>query len=122
MPSVLVIEGATILRHLFRCVLEPEGYEVREAADGEAGVEAYRQAPADVVLCDVFLPRLGGLGVIQELLRLDPAVKVVALSGGGLWPAGDDLENARRLGAVAALAKPFGIDALLAALRRTLGP
>jgi CheY-like chemotaxis protein len=121
MPSILVIEDVNYLRDFYRRVLEKEGYVVREAADGVAGVEAYRQAPTDVVLGDIFLPRLGGLGVIEALRRLDPAVKVVAVSGGSDRSPGDHLELARALGAVATLAKPFGIDELLQVVRGAMG-
>lgn len=121
MPSILVIEETAILRDLFRRVLEPEGYEVRETVDGTSGVQAYQEAPTDLVLCDLFLPNQNGLGVLRELLVLDPAVKVVAVSGGGLRPDRNDLAAARELGAIATLSKPFGIDTLLQALRGALG-
>ena len=48
-------------------------------------------------------------------------MKVLAVSGAQAGPHGDRLEEARELGAVAALAKPFGIDALLGAVREALG-
>ena len=120
MSSILVIDDGVLLRRYVRCMLEKEGYEVREAADGLDGVQAYRQAPADLVICDLFMPLLGGLAAIGELLSLDPAVKVVAISGGGVGSEGGDVDMARDLGAVATLAKPFPIAALLGAVRGAL--
>src|SRR5262249_57476862 len=107
MSSILVIDDGVLLRRYVRCMLEKEGYEVREAVDGLDGVQAYRQAPADLVICDLFLPLMGGLAAIRELLSLDPAVKVVAISGGGVGSEGGDVETARELGAGATLATPF---------------
>jgi CheY-like chemotaxis protein len=121
MPSILVIEDNTSLRDFYRHVLKREGYEVREASNGAIGVAAYQQAPADLVLCDMIMPELDGLGAIQQLRRLNPAVKVVAVSGGGLRLDEDHLEMARAFGAVATLAKPFGIDTLLESVRGALG-
>src|SRR5262249_47737432 len=102
MPSILVIEETAMLRDLFRRVLEPAGYEVRETGDGAGGVQAYQHGPTDLVLCALFLPSQNGLGFLQELL-LDPAAKVVVVSAGGLRPDSNDLAAAREMGTVATL-------------------
>src|SRR5262245_60462230 len=82
-PSVLVIEDEAFLRDLFRKVLEEGGFEVREAGDVAGGVKAYAERPADVVVCDVFLPDGDGLHAIGALRRLDPGARVLAISGSG---------------------------------------
>jgi CheY-like chemotaxis protein len=101
--------------------LEHLGSQVEDAGGGTAGVRAYRARPADVVLCDVFMPEGDGLEVIRELRREFPAVKVVSVSGGGFEGSLDVLPVAARLGASATLYKPFDRAKLLAAIERGLG-
>jgi two-component system chemotaxis response regulator CheY len=115
MPTVLLIEDDARQREFFRWSLEHAGYRVAEARDGLDGVEAFRSEPAGLVVCDLAMPKLDGLGTIRELLRLDPGVKVVAMSG-----VDESLKAARALGAVGLLTKPFGPSELLDAVRRGL--
>jgi CheY-like chemotaxis protein len=94
---------------------------VREAGDAAAGVEAFGEEPADLVLCDIFLPGGGGLDAIRELRRLNPRPKLVAMSGCNRLFAGHNiLNNALAAGADEALAKPFSREALVDAVRRAL--
>jgi DNA-binding NtrC family response regulator len=115
-PTVLLIDDDNQFRPFYRLALERAGFRVVEAAGGLEGVRAYRQSPADVVVLDVFMPGLGGLDVLCELLRLDPAARVVVISAGGEAP----LAEALALGAAAALLKPFGLPELLDAVKRAL--
>ena len=116
MPTLLLIDDDNQIRPFYRLALERAGYGVAEAADGLDGVRAYRKSPADVVVCDLFMPGQDGLQTIRELRRLSPEVKVVAMSAGGEGP----LAEALALGAAAALEKPFGLAELLGAVRRAL--
>ena len=119
MPTVLLIEDDARFRPSCRLALERGGYRVVEAGDGLGGARAYRESPADVVVLDVFLPRLGGLGGLDalcQLRRLDPAARVVVISAGGEGPLGEALA----LGAATALHKPFGLSELLDAVKRAL--
>lgn len=115
MSRILIIDDERLVRRLARLTLESAGHQVEEADDGDAGLAAYRQRPADVVLCDLFLPGRGGLEVVPELCQA--GARVVAVSGAG--QAGP-LSEARRLGARAALTKPFGRPELLAAIAEAL--
>jgi CheY-like chemotaxis protein len=56
MASIMVIDDDIQVRTFVRKVLEGEGYEVREAGNGAEGVKAFRQRPADLILCDIFMP------------------------------------------------------------------
>src|SRR5215467_4314673 len=88
MPSILVIDDDSHFRAFLRLALEGAGYTVREADCAAGGVAAYRRAPADVVVCDLFMPGGGGLGVIRRLRRLSPRARVVAVSDEALVPGG----------------------------------
>ena len=54
---------------------------MRVAADGEEGLRRFRAEPPDLVVCDLYMPEREGMETIWELRRLDPAARVIALSG-----------------------------------------
>jgi CheY-like chemotaxis protein len=54
--SILVIDDDAQMRAFARKVLEPVGYEVREASNGAEGLKAQRQRPFDLIICDIFMP------------------------------------------------------------------
>lgn len=121
MASILVIDDDSKVRALIRQVLEAEGHEVREAGDGKEGVKAHRQRPADLILCDLFMPEKEGLETIQELKELFPQVRVVAMSGGSprISPV-DFLSIAKTFGAAATLDKPLSPKTLVATVEEVL--
>lgn len=118
MLKILVIDDEAPIRMLLRTVLEKDGYEVREAADGRAGIALYRQAPADLVIADILMPELDGLDMIVELTREFLNVKVIAITGVHGEP--DLLDRARLLGARHTLYKPFSLEQLLKVVRYEL--
>ncbi len=120
MARVLVIDDHALTRSAVRAILQQAGHEVRLAADGVEGLRALAEGPADVVVCDVFMPRKEGLETIRELRRLPRPPKVVAISGGSDVVTGDFLPLARSLGADRALPKPFEPEALRAAVDELL--
>jgi CheY-like chemotaxis protein len=107
MVRVLIIEDNEILRHVVQRTLVAAGYEVQDVANGKAGLNAYRQQPSDVVITDIVMPDTEGLETIRELRRHDAAVKIIAMSGGGLGASGGYLKLARQFGARWTLTKPF---------------
>jgi len=83
MPTALIADDDRIIRALLRAMLEERGYFVVEAADGSEAIERARSEFPDVVLLDMEMPGMSGLGVLDELRR-DPALArlpVVILSG-----------------------------------------
>jgi DNA-binding response OmpR family regulator len=118
---ILVMDDDERLRPVLRTALEGAGYEVLEAADGEAGLRLYREHGADVAVVDIFMPLRDGLEVILTLRAEAPQVKIVAMSGGALAGPTDLLGAAAALGAARTLRKPFGPSRLLAVIRELLG-
>jgi CheY-like chemotaxis protein len=114
MTRILLIDDDASFCSLVRRVLEGAGHDVDEAADGARGIAAFRRRPADLVLCDLFMPGTEGLETIRALRREFPDARVVAISGGAAWGAVDCLPVACALGAVQAMYKPFAMDTLLA--------
>lgn len=110
------------VRDILKKALVSFGYEVEEAANGILAMAAYRRQPCDLVITDLVMPEKDGLETIRELRRDNPAVKIVAMSGGGrtLGPGQLYLETAQLFGAYRVLAKPFTTAALLKAVSETL--
>ena len=119
MARILIIDDNEHLRAFCREVLESEGHLVDDAPDGDVGVQMFNEHPSDLVLCDIFMPNKDGIETIQELTAQYFGVKIIAISGGASHLP-DFLPFARRLGAVSALAKPFGYNDLLAAIQGAL--
>jgi CheY-like chemotaxis protein len=120
MARILIIDDDAQEREFLHHVLESAGHEVVEAAEGGQALRAYRDRPADLVLCDIFMPGKEGLETIRELRALRPDVRIIAVSGGSPNLAVDYLFVARKLGALKALDKPLRPQALLDAVTEVL--
>ena len=116
---ILVVEDEERLRALLRLYLERAGYEVREAADGRAALDAFDDDPPDLLVVDLMLPKLQGEALISAI-REDSQVPILIASA-----KRSDLERIAglRLGADDYLPKPFNVHELVervnAILRRT---
>jgi CheY-like chemotaxis protein len=117
---ILIAEDSRQLRELLRCFLQSAGHTVVEAADGLEAVRLANQGPLDLLICDMFMPEMDGLEVIQELGQSCPGVPVLAVSGGAYGGKLDVLAVAEVLGAVV-LPKPFGCADLLSRVDELLG-
>lgn len=115
MATILVLDDDANVRRLLRAVLESSGYEVLDAAEGRAGLTLYRQRAADLVITDIRMPTLDGLGLMIELTREFLNVKVIAMSG-----TRELLGRAKLLGARHTFHKPFDMKELLSAVKYEL--
>jgi DNA-binding response OmpR family regulator len=114
MASILVIDDEPLIRDMIRDFFEAEGHQVSTAEDGHAGSVAFQELRPDVVIVDLFMPEEEGLETIQQIARLSPATRIVAISGGGRFGL-NFLEAARGFGASSVVRKPFRMDELLQA-------
>ena len=120
MEKILIIDDETPIRSMVRLILERAGYTVREAQDGIEGMRVFRETPADLVITDLIMPNKDGIGMIIELKKDFPALKIIAMSGGGLNRPEGYLRGAQKLGAACTLSKPLNRNDLLRAVRDTL--
>ncbi len=120
MARILIIDDDVPLSKMLRQMLEREGYEVLEAADGAEGLKIYRQEPADLVITDLIMPEKEGIETIRELKKDFPDVKIIAMSGGGRIGPETYLDIAQKLGALQTLTKPLDRKELLEAVRNIL--
>jgi len=121
MERVLVIDDESQIRSMLRLMLERAGYEVEEAPDGMEGIRIYRENPVDLVISDLIMPNKDGIGMMIELKKEFPDIKIIAMSGGGLNKPDGYLEGAKKLGANWTLTKPIDREELLRAVKNTLG-
>ena len=120
MERVLIIDDEQQIRSMLRLMLERDGYEVIEAPDGIEGIKAYRQKPADLIITDLIMPNKDGIGMIIELQKEFPDVKIIAMSGGGLNKPEGYLKGAKKLGAACTLTKPIDREKMLRAVKNVI--
>lgn len=122
MAEILLVDDDPHLREVVRYALAREGFAVREAPDGRKALEAFEQAPPDLVVLDVLMPELDGLEVCRRIRR-SSAVPVLFLSS-----RGEEVDRVLGLdlGGDDYLTKPFSTRELVsrvkAILRRTGAP
>jgi DNA-binding response OmpR family regulator len=115
--TVLIIEDdATMLRGL-KDNFESQGFGVRTACDGKAGLEAALSGPCDLVVLDIMLPKLNGYEVCRLIRSQGLQVPIIMLTAKGQE---EDIVRGLELGADDYVTKPFGIRELLARVRAFL--
>jgi DNA-binding response OmpR family regulator len=120
MARILVIDDDPQVREMIKQLLERAKYEVGVAPDGNAGVKIHQSDPADLIITDIVMPEKEGLETIMQFRRHFPAVRIIAISGGGKIGPHDYLNTAKAMGAQKTFAKPFDLLELLAAVREVL--
>jgi two-component system chemotaxis response regulator CheY len=116
MARILIVDDDAQIRTVLRAMLEREGYDVIEAADGREGLARSQATPVDVILLDLLMPEQEGLETIRMLRQGGTAVKIIAMSGGGQTGRMDFLDAAAVMGAQRTLRKPFRQQELLDAV------
>ena len=119
MPKILVIEDEAAIRRVLVKILaeENDSYQVDEAEDGVQGVEKIKNDDYDLVLCDIKMPKMDGVEVLEAVKKIKPEIPMVMISGHG------DLEtavNTMRLGAFDYISKPPDLNRLLNTVRNAL--
>lgn len=118
---ILVIDDSVTVREHVALTLAGAGYEVLQAADGAEGLEAIgRHGDLAMVLCDVNMPRMSGIELVEELRRraVLPALPVLMLT---TEAAPSLVDRAKKAGAKGWIVKPFKPDLLLGAVRKLTG-
>lgn len=119
MAHILIIEDEASIRRVLSKILseENETYEILEAENGQQGMEMLEKEEVDLVLCDIKMPRMDGIEVLEAAGKLKPEVPFIMISGHG------DLEVAvqsMKLGAFDYISKPPDLNRLLTTVRNAL--
>jgi two-component system response regulator AtoC len=112
---ILVIDDEAGLRHTLQLILGDEGYEVLIASDGEEGLRIALAERPELVLCDVRMPRLDGLGFVRRFREAGGAALVIMMSAYGTL---ETAIEAMRLGAYDYISKPFNADEVILVVRK----
>ena len=119
-PTVLLVDDDLAVQDAIEMMLEADGYRVVTAADGRQALAAYPEVRPDLVITDIIMPNETGLAVLAGIKRMNPAAKVIVISGGGRTTNIDFLDMAAELGASVVLDKPCDPDKLLGTVGRLL--
>ena len=119
MPNILVIEDEAAIRRVLIKILseESDSYQVDEAEDGLVGIEKIKKEDFDLVLCDIKMPKMDGVEVLEAIKKIKPEIPVVMISGHGDL---DTAVNTMRLGAFDYISKPPDLNRLLNTVRNAL--
>ena len=117
MSKILVIDDERSIRNTLKDILEYEKYEVDLAEDGQKGLEIFRSAEYDVVLCDIKMPGMDGIEVLENLFSIAPDVPVVMISGHGNI---DTAVESIKKGAFDFIEKPLDLNRLLITIRNAM--
>lgn len=119
MARILLIEDEAAIRRVLIKILteENENYSVEEAEDGLEGIDKIKQEDFDLVLCDIKMPKMDGVEVLEAIKKLKPETPVVMISGHGDL---DTAVNTMKLGAFDYISKPPDLNRLLNTVRNAL--
>jgi CheY-like chemotaxis protein len=131
MQNVLVVDDELDARDAIERVLTRAGYSVRTAGDASDALAELRRSHADVVITDIIMPKIDGVEGIECIRKEFPAVRIIAISGGGNFglaaykphaiTTSAYLAAAERAGAHLVLTKPFESADLLHSIEQVLG-
>ncbi|MGM0634454.1 MAG: sigma-54-dependent transcriptional regulator [Bacteroidota bacterium] len=119
MPNILIIEDESAIRRVLKKILLEENneYKVEEAEDGIVGLKLFKEQTFELVLCDIKMPKMDGIEVLQALRKINDETPIVMISGHG------DIDTAvesMKLGAFDYIAKPPDLNRLLNTVRIAL--
>jgi two-component system nitrogen regulation response regulator NtrX len=119
MPKILIIEDEAAIRRVLSKIIseESDSYHVEEAEDGLLGMEMIKNNDYDLVLCDIKMPKMDGVEVLEKAKKIKPEIPIVMISGHGDL---DTAVNTMRLGAFDYISKPPDLNRLLNTVRNAL--
>lgn len=115
--TILVVDDDYAHRTMLKTLIAGWGYEVREADDGAAAIEAVQKNPFDLVLTDIRMVHVSGLEALEEIRRFNPALPVILMTA---YASVETAVEALKKGAYDYLTKPLDFDELRLALERAL--
>jgi len=115
--TILVVDDEKVLRDGCTLILKPEGYRVTTAANGQEALDQLAAEPVNVVLCDLMMPVMGALEVLEQTSVLYPDIPVIIMTGLGTVA---DAVACMKKGAYDFVTKPFSIEHLCMVVKRAL--
>lgn len=125
MAKILLIDDDELILDSLRIQLEAADHAVTVAEHGGVGLRAFQAMPYDVVITDIHMPEMEGIGTIQALRKISPDTLIIAMTGGSITSPisrrePNYLRMAHELGATDIIQKPFTGQALLSLINKHL--
>ena len=119
MSKILIIEDEAAIRRVLSKIISEENnsYQVEEAEDGLSGIEMIKNKDYDLILCDIKMPKMDGVEVLEKAKKINPEIPIIMISGHGDL---DTAVNTMRLGAFDYISKPPDLNRLLNTVRNAL--
>ena len=119
MPRILVVDDAMFMRAMLKKLLTEAGFDIAgEAENGRVAVDLYQELKPDLVMMDITMPEMDGLTALKEIVKLDPAAKVVMCTALGQERSVMEAMNA---GAKDYILKPFNAEKVVEVLKNASG-
>lgn len=113
MAGILLVEDDDDMRLMLKDALEKRKHLITEASNGREALIKFKSSLTDLVITDLLMPEQDGIGLIMELRKLKPEIKIIAISGGGKIGPSNYLNVAKALGADAVFPKPFNLKSFI---------
>src|SRR5690242_12657116 len=117
MASILIVDDLISIHEMLEAVIHPTGHKTAFATDGEKGLARYKTEKFDLVLCDVDMKPMDGITLLKQLKQYDPSAVVIIMTA---YASTESAIQALKFGAFDYLQKPFKVDELMQALKRSL--
>lgn len=117
MASILIVDDLISIHEMLEAVIQPTGHKTAFATDGEKGLARYKAEKFDLVLCDIDMKPMDGITLLKQLKQYDPGAVVIIMTA---YASTESAIQALKHGAFDYLQKPFKVDELMQALKRSL--
>ncbi|HNL07429.1 MAG TPA: response regulator, partial [Chitinophagales bacterium] len=117
MAKILIIDDEVAIRRTLTDIFEYENYKVDTAADGLEGMAKMKSNHYDLVFCDIKMPKMDGMEVLEQIQKIKPDLPIIMISGHGTMETAVD---AVKKGAFDFIAKPPNLNRLLITVRNAL--
>lgn len=118
MERILIVDDSKTSRKFLKNMLIGAGFEVvAEAIDGIDGIEKYKEFKPDVVTMDITMPNLDGIDAVTEIMRIDPAAKIIMVTAAGQK---NNVVEALKRGAVDFVQKPFDAEVIVEVIKKAM--
>ena len=114
---ILIVDDESRIRHNLRRLLERQGNEIAEAADGGEALRSMHASPFDLVIMDIRMPGMDGLEALARIRRIDPKIPVIIMTGHG---STETAIEATKRGAFEYHLKPFDLEQMRDSVQRAL--
>jgi len=118
---ILLVDDDSDFRESVRDILEFEGFEIIEAEDGKYALPILEKESVDLVITDILMPEIEGIGLVSKIKQLKPDLRVIGMTGGGRLGSAEKVKNmCTHFSFQTVLSKPFLAEDLIAEVEAAL--